>query len=76
MLAAGRCDAVITGPCYIWDLAPALPFTRARGYVERYLDGSTFSVAPLLTPSYGFPVRQPMFVGPEDVVARLIESLN
>ena len=76
MLAAGRCDAVITGPCYIWDLAPALPFTRARGYVERYLDGSTFSVEPLLTPSYGFPARQPMFVGPEDVVTRLIESLR
>jgi len=76
MLAAGRCDAVITGPCYIWDLAPALPFTRARGYVERYLDGSTFSIAPLLKPGYGFPVRQPMIVGPEDVVARLIESLR
>ncbi len=76
MLAAGRCDAVITGPCYIWDLAPALPFTRARGHVERYLDGSTFSVEPLLEPPYGFPVRQPMIVGPEDVVARLIAALR
>jgi fructose-1,6-bisphosphatase/inositol monophosphatase family enzyme len=76
MLAAGRCDAVITGPCYIWDLAPALPFTRARGYVERYLDGTTFEVAPLLRPSYGFPVRQPMLVGPEDVVEKLIAALR
>ena len=76
MLAAGRCDAIITGPCYIWDLAPALPFTRALGHVERYLDGSTFRVEPLLRPGYGFPVRQPMLVGPEDVVDRLIRALR
>lgn len=76
MLAAGRCDAVIHGPCYIWDLAPALPFTRARGYVERYLDGSPFSVEPLLRPSYGFPIRQPLIVGPERVVDSLIASLR
>ena len=76
MLAAGRCDAIITGPCYIWDLAPALPFTRALGYVERYLDGSTFSLEPLLRPDHGFPVRQPMLVGPESVVERLLESLR
>ena len=76
MLAAGRCDAVISGPCYIWDLAPALPFTRARGYIERYLDGSTFRVDDLLVPSYGFPIQQPVFVGPADVVDRLIESLR
>jgi fructose-1,6-bisphosphatase/inositol monophosphatase family enzyme len=76
MLAAGRCDAVITGPCYLWDLAPALPFTRARGYVERYLDGSAFSVEPLLQPCYGFPVRQPMLVGPEDVVEALTDVLR
>jgi len=75
-LAAGRCDAIITGPCYIWDLAPALPFTRALGYVERYLDGSTFSLEPLLRPDHGFPVRQPMLVGPESVVERLLESLR
>ena len=76
MLAAGRCDAIITGPCYLWDLAPALPFTRALGHVERYLDGSTFEVEPLLRPDYGFPVRQPMLVGPADVVDRLILSLR
>ena len=76
MLAAGRCDAVISGPCFIWDLAPALPFTRALGHVERYLDGSTFRVDDLLVPSYGFPVQQPLFVGPADVVDRLINSLR
>ena len=76
MLAAGRCEATICGPCYIWDLAPALPFTRALGYVERYLDGSTFSVEPLLRPDHGFPIRQPLLVGPEAVVERLLESLR
>jgi myo-inositol-1(or 4)-monophosphatase len=76
MLAAGRCDAIITGPCYLWDLAPALPFTRARGHVERYLDGSTFRIDELLVPSYGFPIRQPMLVGPPDVVERLIRLLG
>lgn len=48
MLAAGRCDAIITGPCYLWDLAPALPFTRALGHVERYLDGSPLDLSDLL----------------------------
>jgi fructose-1,6-bisphosphatase/inositol monophosphatase family enzyme len=76
MLAAGRCDAIITGPCSIWDLAPALPFTRAKGHVERYLDGSTFRVEPLLRPPYAFPVRQPMLVGPADVVDKLIRALR
>jgi myo-inositol-1(or 4)-monophosphatase len=76
MLAAGRCEAIITGPCYLWDLAPALPFTRALGHVERYLDGSTFDVAPLLRPSYGFPIRQPMIVGPEPVVDELLRALR
>jgi fructose-1,6-bisphosphatase/inositol monophosphatase family enzyme len=76
MLAAGRCDAIITGPCYLWDLAPALPFTRALGHVERYLDGSAFGVETLLRPDYGFPLRQPMLVGPESVVERLVESLR
>jgi myo-inositol-1(or 4)-monophosphatase len=76
MLAAGRCDAIITGPCYLWDLAPALPFTRALGHVERYLDGSIFDVEALLTPGYGFPIRQPMFVGAASVVERLLRSLR
>jgi len=76
MLAAGRCEAVISGPCFIWDLAPALPFTRALGHVERYLDGSAFHVEPLLEPSYGFPLEQPLLVGPAEVVDRLIRALR
>src|SRR5664279_167274 len=75
MLAAGRCDALIIGPCFLWDLAPGLPFTRALGHVERYLDGSTFRVDDLLQPSYGFPVQQPLLIGPEHVVDELLQRL-
>ncbi len=76
MLAAGRCDTIITGPCYLWDLAPALPFTRALGHVERYLDGSPLALADLLKPDYGFPVRQPMLIGPPEIVETLISKLT
>ncbi|WP_449255723.1 inositol monophosphatase family protein [Bosea sp. (in: a-proteobacteria)] len=76
MLAAGRCDTIITGPCYLWDLAPALPFTRALGHVERYLDGSALDLVELLKPDYGFPVRQPMLIGPPEIVEALISKLT
>ncbi|MEP7063658.1 MAG: inositol monophosphatase [Betaproteobacteria bacterium] len=76
MLAAGRCDAIIAGPCFLWDVAPALPFTRALGHVERYLDGSPLELDALMQPHYGFPVRQPLLVGPADVVDRLLRSLS
>jgi fructose-1,6-bisphosphatase/inositol monophosphatase family enzyme len=72
MLACGRCEAIITGPCYLWDLAPALPFTRSMGCVERYLDGSALRLRDLLADDYGFPVRQPLLIGPHDTVERLL----
>jgi fructose-1,6-bisphosphatase/inositol monophosphatase family enzyme len=76
MLAAGRCDAVIIGPCFLWDLAPGLPFTRALGHVERYLDGSPLRVDALMQPRYGFPVQQPLLIGPERVVDGLLQALR
>jgi fructose-1,6-bisphosphatase/inositol monophosphatase family enzyme len=76
-LATGRCEAIITGACYLWDLAPALPFTRALGYVERFLDGSPLVLADLLArPDFGFPVRQPLIVGPADLVSELLKTLR
>jgi hypothetical protein len=72
-LALGLASALLAT---LVTTAPALPFTRALGHVERYLDGSAFGVEPLLRPDYGFPVRQPMLVGPESVVERLVESLR
>jgi myo-inositol-1(or 4)-monophosphatase len=76
-LATGRCEAIVTGPCYVWDLAPALPFTRALGHVERFLDGSPLLLSAMLgRADFGFPIRQPLFVGPPAVVASLIEMLS
>lgn len=75
-LATGRCEAIITGPCYLWDLAPALPFTRALGHVERFLDGSMLDLGAMLSRrDFGFPVRQPLIVGPPTLVAELVERL-
>jgi fructose-1,6-bisphosphatase/inositol monophosphatase family enzyme len=76
-LASGRCEAIITGPCYLWDLAPALPFTRALGYVERFLDGSALVLADLLArQDFGFPIRQPLIVGPAELVGELLHALH
>ncbi|MEO8134381.1 MAG: inositol monophosphatase [Betaproteobacteria bacterium] len=75
MLACGRCEAIITGPCYLWDLAAALPFTRALGYIERYLDGSVLNLADLLVGAYDFPVKQPLLIGPPETVDRLLADL-
>jgi fructose-1,6-bisphosphatase/inositol monophosphatase family enzyme len=75
-LATGRCEAIITGPCYLWDLAPALPFTRALGYIERFLDGSALRLADLLARrDFGFPIRQPLIVGPAGLVGELLQML-
>jgi histidinol-phosphatase len=76
MLACGRCEAIITGPCYLWDLAPALPFTRAAGCVERYLDGSVLELTDLIRPQHGFPVQQPLLIGPPQTVDKLLASLG
>lgn len=76
MLGCGRCDAIITGPCYLWDLAPALPFTRALGHVERYLDGSALKLEDLLQRPYGFPIRQPLLIGPPETVERMLSELS
>jgi fructose-1,6-bisphosphatase/inositol monophosphatase family enzyme len=75
MLACGRCEAIITGPCYLWDLAPALPFTRAAGCIERYLDGSPLRLQELFAPDFGFPIRQPLLIGPHERVDELIARL-
>jgi fructose-1,6-bisphosphatase/inositol monophosphatase family enzyme len=75
MLGCGRCEAIITGPCYLWDLAPGLPFTRALGHVERYLDGSALRLEELLVGKYGFPVRQPLVIGRPETVERLLAEI-
>jgi fructose-1,6-bisphosphatase/inositol monophosphatase family enzyme len=76
-LAMGRCEAIISGPCYLWDLAPALPFTRARGYVERFADGSVLCLSDMVNaPDFGFAVKQPLLAGPPDEVQSLMAMLT
>ena len=47
-LAMGRAEAMICGRVYLWDLAAALPMTRARGFSERYVDGRPFDLGEVL----------------------------
>ena len=76
-LAAGRCEAMITPQAYIWDIVPALPMTRARGYVERYLDGSPFSLHDLFRstpPTYR--LENPLVIGPPEHVETVVDQLS
>ena len=76
-LAAGRCEAMITPQAYIWDIVPALPFTRNRGYVERYLDGTPFSLHDLFddTPPT-FKLAKPLVIGTPEHVENLVKLLG
>lgn len=76
-LAAGRAEAMISPQAYIWDLVPALPFTRARGYVERYLDGAPFSLHDLFRgdpPTFKLP--HPLVIGAKEWVDRIVDLLR
>lgn len=76
-LAAGRCEAMITPQAYIWDIVPALPMTRAQGYVERYLDGSTLSLHDLFSgtpPTYR--LHNPLVIGPPELVNVIVDLLG
>lgn len=76
-LAAGRCEAMITPQAYIWDIVPALPFTRHRGYVERYLDGSPFAVQDLFRDSPPtFKLEKPLVIGAPEPVEEIINLLS
>ena len=76
-LALGRGEGMITDRCHIWDLAAGLPFTRRQGYVERYIDGSEFSMPALLArKAEKYRLPQPMVLGPEPLVAELLHQLQ
>ena len=76
-LAAGRSEAIITPQAYIWDIVPAIPFTRAQGHVERYLDGTLFSIHDLFreTPP-NFRLAQPLVIGPPKWVQEIVSLLG
>lgn len=75
-LALGRADVQISPRCYLWDFAAALPFTRAAGMVERYLDGSPFDLAALLRPGAHFRTEGPLIVGPPREVENVLRMLG
>jgi len=75
-VALGRAEAVITPRCCIWDLAPALPFTRAMGLTEQFLDGSPLSLEALLDKSKtGHKISQPLIIGTPETVQELRAAL-
>jgi fructose-1,6-bisphosphatase/inositol monophosphatase family enzyme len=75
-VAMGHAEAMISPRSFLWDLAPALPFTRARGLVERYLDGTPFALEPLCAPQRRTkPLAQPLLVGRAETVAAILRDL-
>ena len=76
-LAMGRTEAVIANRFAVWDLAAALPFTRARGCVERFVDGRPFSLLELLTEPVGNSGRpRPLVIGPPAEVEAIIAEIR
>ena len=72
----GHAEAMISPRAYLWDLVPGLPFTRARGMVERYLDRSEFSLGALWEPSRRHDATsRPLIVGTAEAVESLLNAL-
>jgi fructose-1,6-bisphosphatase/inositol monophosphatase family enzyme len=74
-LAMGRAEAMICGRVFLWDLAAALPITRARGFVERYVDGSAFTVGELLA-SETQRCRLPLVLSTPERVEHIVAVLK
>lgn len=75
-LALGRADVQISPRCYLWDFAAALPFTRAAGMIECYLDGHPFDLSALLLPGAHFRTDGPLVVGPPAEVENVLRMLG
>jgi hypothetical protein len=65
---------MICGRVYLWDLAGALPMTRARGLVERYVDGAPFDLAAV-DATTGFRIRSSLAIAPPDRIDALLATL-
>jgi histidinol-phosphatase len=74
-LAMGRAEAMLCGRVYLWDLAGALPMTRARGFTERYVDGSAFDLGEVLR-SEKRRIRLPLVMGPPERIDALLALLQ
>ncbi|MDH5751459.1 MAG: hypothetical protein OEZ59_03465 [Deltaproteobacteria bacterium] len=69
-LAMGRCEAMICGRVSLWDLASALPLTRASGMVESYLDGSSFRVSDL-RPEDRYRLPKALVIAPRETMEEI-----
>jgi fructose-1,6-bisphosphatase/inositol monophosphatase family enzyme len=74
-LAMGRAEAVLCGRVYLWDIAAALPMTRARGFVERYADGRPFELGAVLR-APNRRVLAPLLLGSAERVDALVAALQ
>ena len=73
----GKAEAMIAPPCKLWDLAASLPFSRARGCIERYSDGEAFDTGELLLgedPEY--KTKKPLIIGTPRQVDELLDRLQ
>lgn len=74
-LAMGRAEAMMCGRVFLWDLAGALPITRARGITERYVDGSAFDLGDVLR-SDTRRIRLPLILGTPERIDTLLALLK
>lgn len=74
-LAMGRAEAMICGRVYLWDLAAALPMTRARGFTERYVDGSPFRLDEINREA-NFRIRAPLILSTPARIEVLVGALR
>lgn len=71
----GRSELAITGACYIWDLAAALPLLRSRGMMLRHADGTPLDFSALtLANKYRLPA--PLIVGEPERVERFLAAIR
>ena len=72
----GNGEAMITQPCGLWDIAAALPFSRARGCIERYVDGEPFDLGEIILgddPEYR--THKPLVIGTPRQVHEILDRL-
>ena len=74
-LVMGRAEMMVCGRVYLWDLAAAMPMTRARGFVERYWDGEPFDPSAL-TSATAYRLRAPLVIGLPERVEEMLERLR
>lgn len=74
--ALGRAEGMISPRSYMWDIVPALPFTRSRGLVERFLDGRPFDLEADWVPDRRAAPLPALVVARPEVAEEVIRQLR